>query len=446
MKTYTVILCGATGDLARRKIIPGLYDVMRSDAAVRWRIIGVAHDGILAAEMMQAARASIKDLDDGVWYALCENAQYISGDLNSDATYQAVARAVNEYDENRLVYCATPSELFIPITEKLINHGVIHRQDTDESTWHRVAYEKPFGRDGASAVALNNRLTVLLNEVQIYRVDHYLGKKATMALPAARMLDESFNDLWMKGAVDFVQVIVNESAGVGTRGAYYDAYGALKDMVQNHLLQVVALLLARDPVLDYPELCNEKKAILDALTFVDGAIGQYAGYTDEVFVNPTSTTETFAALRLGVTLPRWENLAVYIKTGKKLGHPKMVIYTVFRSSDTTKVGDMPLAVIGYDDNQVALIIGEEQIAHALSVSTGGPQDEQEFLHAYGRVLEFILQGDKTIFVSFAEIAQSWRIVDDIISRQLPLFRYAPGSAGPAELEEFNARNGVKWIL
>jgi len=446
MKTYTIVLCGATGDLARCKIIPSLYDVMRSDATISWRIIGVAYDKVSAAEMMQAARGSIKDLDEGVWYALCEQARYVAGDLTTDAPYSAVAELVKEHDENRLVYCATPPELFIPITEKLIAHKVIYRQDTDEPVWYRVAYEKPFGHDAASAAALNERLTVLLNEVQIYRVDHYLAKKWSMALPAARMLDESFNDLWMRGTLDSIQVIVNESIGIGSRGAFYDAYGALKDMVQNHLLQTVALLLAQDPVLDYPELCNEKKQILEKLHFVDGVIGQYEGYRQEPLVHATSTTETFAALRLSVDSARWQNLAVLVKTGKKLAHPKMVIYTVFKSSDPARVGDMPLAVIGYDDNQVGLVIGAEQIAHALTVSSGGPRDENEFLRAYGRVLEFIIQGDKTIFVSYGEIAQSWRLIDSIIAQQLPLASYAVGSTGPAALEEFNQRNGIEWIL
>ena len=446
MKTYTIVLCGATGDLARRKIIPGLYDVMCGDPAVQWRIIGVAQEKISAAEMMQGARASIKDLDEGVWYALCEKARYIAGDLATDMPYAAIANITTEFDEDRLVYCATPSEFFVSITEKLIQHRVIRRQDTDESVWYRVAYEKPFGSNGLSAAAINEKITVLLNEVQIYRVDHYLAKKWSMALPAARMLDDVFNGLWQHSTLESLQVVVNESAGVGTRGAYYDSYGALKDMVQNHLLQAVSLLLLADPVLDYPELSDEKKKVLASLVFVDGVLGQYERYRDEPLVGATSATETFAALRLAVNQPQYKDTMVLIKTGKKLAAPKMVIYAVFKSNDRSVLETMPLAVVAYNDNKVALVIGSDDIAQAVASSGAEIADTNELLHAYGRILEFIIQGDKTIFVSYGEIALSWQLIDAIISQNLPLASYSVGSAGPQELSAFNERNSVKWIV
>jgi len=442
MKT-TILLFGATGDLAVRKLIPAIHDVAVIDQH-SYTIVGIAYDVVDAASMMASARSHVRDLDAEAWALLCERAQVIRGDFNDPAVYEQLAQL--QLDGNILVYCATRSDFFIPITQMLVQYGVIKRQEEGALPWARIAYEKPFGLSSASAQAINSVATSLLDESQIFRVDHYLGKKATAALPAMRMLDETFNRLWVNADIAFLQVIVHESSGIGTRGGYYDSAGALADMVQNHLLQIVSLLVAHDPLFDYPHLTDEKKKSLAALSIVDGVLGQYVGYTREPHVAADSKTETFAALRLSADIGQWKNVPVFVKTGKGLKDKKMVIYLVLKSQDTSRVADMHLAVVAYSDNEVGLVIGRKEIEAALSPEGCGPVDESETLDAYGRMLEFITQGDRTLFVAYEEIARSWEIVEAFKGQAPVVHAYEPGSVGPQALDEFNKKHGVEWLL
>ncbi|MDQ5890748.1 MAG: glucose-6-phosphate 1-dehydrogenase [Candidatus Dependentiae bacterium] len=446
MKPCTIILFGATGDLAVRKIIPAIHDLMRTEKT-HYRLIGVSREEVNPAFMLALARPYVNGMDEAVWNVLHENSHFVTGDFQNKKTYKMIGDLLPEDGaDNRLVYCATASEFFVPITQHLLESHIIHRQDTEESVWHRIAYEKPFGSSGETAQAMELAIRAMLDESQVFCVDHFLAKKALLAFPVARMLDESFNDLWMHGNLESIQIIMNETSEVGIRGRYYDAYGALRDMVQNHALQAAALLLMNDPALGYPHVSQEKKDVLTAITAEDAILGQYEGYVKNELVDSNSKTETFAAIRLSADLPQWEGVPIFIKTGKLLATQKLVIHVMFRSNDTTRMADMPMAVIAFTDNSVALVIGENEIAESLTVTKGPEPDPNDALDAYGRVLEFLMQGDRTIFVSFEEIKHMWRIIDALKAQDLPVYTYAKGSNGPAELEDFCKRNHMKWVL
>lgn len=445
MKPRTVILFGATGDLATRKIIPALYELMSAEKQP-CRLIGVARDEMSVQQLLEKSKAHIAAPDEAVWDSLSRGADYIAGDFNDPATYARLAALLPGEDDDRLVYCATAATFFEPITAHLVLQGIVRRQDTDEEVWHRIAYEKPFGSDGAHALELHKRLATLLNDYQIYRVDHYLMKKAPLAFMIARLLDESFDDLWRRGSITQMQIVMNEAHGVGTRGHYYDQCGALKDMIQGHALQTVALLGVAVASLDYPDLCSAKRDVLAAMEVNDVLLGQYEGYTHEPHVAADSVTETFAALRLSIQNERWAGIPIFVKTGKMLATQRFAVYVHFSSSDPSRVADMPMAVVAYGDNEVALVVGEEEIATALRVEHGVAKNPEERLQAYGRVLDFIVQGDKTLFVSFDEIVHMWRLVDAVIKHNPPVFLYPAGSNGPKQLEEFCGHNGMKWVI
>jgi len=444
MNPCTIILFGATGDLAARKIIPALHDLMRA-GGTEYRLIGVAHDALTTSEMLERARPHIRQFDESVWQKLLLHAQYVQGDFKKAATYKNLAALLTE-PGSRLLYLATGSEFFVPVTKYVLKYGVMDRQDGDETAWHRIAYEKPFGRSSDDAREIEKEVRALLAENQIYRVDHFLAKKAVMAFPVARLLDESFNELWMNGNIESIQIIMNEKSGIHLRGRYYDAVGAVKDMVQNHVLQAVALLLVDSPLLDYPDLSNEKKKVLARLSIADAVLGQYEGYEKESFVSPGSTTETFIAARVAVDAPRWNEVGIFVKTGKMVATQKMVIYVKFKSNDPERIADMPMAVVAFNDNSVALVIGEQEIAEAVRIADGASTESANQLDAYGRILEFIVQGDRTLFVSFDEIAEMWRVTDALIAQKLPVHSYAPQTDGPKELETFCKRNKMEWIL
>ncbi len=444
MNPCTIILFGATGDLAARKLIPAIHDLIHTSGG-DYRLVGVAHDELTAQEMLERARPHVRELDEKAWQVLSEKTQYVHGDFADAKLYKKLSALLDD-SESRLLYLATSSEFFVPITKYALKYGVMHRQDADEAFWHRIAYEKPFGRSGDDALKIEKDIRALLPENQIYRVDHFLAKKAVVAFPVARMLDEAFNELWVNGNIESIQVIMNEKSGINLRGRYYDGAGAIQDMVQNHVLQAVALLLVDSPVLDYPDLCHEKKKVLARLSIADAVLGQYEGYEKESFVASGSMTETFIAARVAVDAPRWNEVAIFVKTGKMVATQKLVIYVKFKSNDPDRIEDMPMAVVAFSDNSVALVIGREEVAEAVHVTEGPNPDSRDQLDAYGRVLELIVQGDRTLFVSFEEIAEMWRITDALVAQKLPVHSYAPQTNGPKELEAFCKRNNMEWIL
>jgi len=419
----TVLLFGATGDLAARKLIPALHDLQLADG-VSHRLIGIANSSSDANSFMEKARPHVRHLDSAVWEALVSNAHYVCGDFSDNETYAAIKNILGDYKGPLLAYCASSSDYFVSITEQLVARGIMRKQDEVAENWHRIAYEKPFGFDAISAREMNDAIVALLSEEQIFRVDHFLGKKATMALPAARMLEESFNDLWCNGDIESIQVVVSETAGIHDRGAYYDRYGVLKDMVQNHVLQIVALLLSDNPFFEFEIFSREKKKALHSLRIVDGVLGQYKGYRDENAVTADSSTPTFAALALSSNMERWRGIPVFVKTGKMLDSQKFVVHLVFRSADITVSPDMPLAMIAYSDNDVGIFFGAEEITRALEATASPRGNPDDSLNAYGRVLEFIMQGDHTISVSFEEILAAWQIVDAFIEKSQPVHAYA----------------------
>jgi glucose-6-phosphate 1-dehydrogenase len=441
MTTHTILLFGASGDLAMRKLIPALHEVMKSNAAVQWRLIGVARDVLSAAEMMERAKHHVVHYDEVLWKKLCDAAVYVPGDFNDATLYTSLAHVVGVHNTPLLVYCATSSEYFVPITQGLVSAGIMKKQSASEDLWQRIAYEKPFGTDAASAHALNDALLQLLSEGQIFRIDHYAAKKGVISILGARILDPHFNEVWQAVTFKSLQIVVNEQDGIGLRGGYYDDRGALQDMIQSHLLQFLALITVHEPILDQPYLGFNKAEILAACTIQDVLLGQYAGYRKEPHVTPRSKTETFVAARVSIDLPRWKDVAIFLKTGKKIAPAGAVMYAVCTEVDQT---DLSIGCVVQGDNSAAFISDPALIREALQATTQTAAADP--LRAYGRILEFMIEGEKTFCLTIAEIAEMWRIVDAVSSQKHSVHSYKVGSAGPDELAEFSAKHGIEWII
>ncbi|MEI7580425.1 MAG: hypothetical protein WCJ17_01370 [bacterium] len=441
MTTHTILLFGASGDLAMRKLIPALHEVMKSDSSVIWRLIGIAHDAITADDMMQRAQSHVAQFDEELWQKLCSNVEYVQGDFTDAAVYTKLAERLGNQKTPLLVYCATSSDYFLPITQGLVSAGIMKKQNAPEDVWQRIAYEKPFGSDAASAHALNDALLELLTEGQIFRIDHYAAKKGPMSILGARILDPHFNEVWQAVNFKSLQIVVNEQDGIGLRGGYYDARGALHDMLQSHLLQFLALVAVHEPVLHQPYLGFNKAEILAACSIQDVVLGQYSGYRKEAHVAPRSKTETFVAARVCIDLPRWKDVAIFLKTGKKLAQPGNVMYAICSEVDQT---DLSIGCVVQGDNGAAFMSDASLIRQSLQTVT--PTAAAEPLRAYGRILEFMIAGEKTFCLTIAEIAEMWRIVDAVSLQKHPVHSYKAGSAGPDELVEFSVKHGIEWII
>jgi glucose-6-phosphate 1-dehydrogenase len=436
-----MVLFGASGDLAMRKLIPAFHEVMKSDPVIEWRVVGVAHDVITAKEIMHRAQPYVAQCDEAIWKKLCDNIEYVQGDFTDATLYSKIAGVLGAQTTPTLIYCATASDYFLPITQGLVAAGILKKNNSGEEMWHRIAYEKPFGHDAASAQALHDALMNMLDESQVFRIDHYTAKKGPMSILGARLLDPHFNQAWQSVRFKSLQIVVNEQDGIGLRGGYYDARGALQDMVQGHLLQFLALVAMTEPVLHQPYLGFNKTEILAACTVEDVLLGQYTGYRKEAHVAPRSKTETFVAAKLKIDLPQWEDVAIFIKTGKKIAPAGAVMYGLCVDTDQS---DLSIGCVVQGDNGATFLSDPAAIKNALQASTA--QAMADPLRAYGRILEFMIAGEKTFSVTIDEILESWRIIDEAKSYKQPVHSYKAGSVGPDELAEFSAKHGIEWII
>ncbi|HUB56889.1 MAG TPA: glucose-6-phosphate dehydrogenase [Mycobacterium sp.] len=434
-----LVIFGITGDLARKMTFRALYRLERREL-LQCPVLGVASEDITKEELVKRARKAIADsgeeLDDKVFDRLADRLSYLHGDVTDSALYNSLAKRIGR-NHDCLYYLEMPPSLFAPIVENLGRAGLLERS--------RVALEKPFGHDLASAQELNARLHAVLDEEQILRVDHFLGKQPVVELEYLRFGNLALAELWDRNSISEIQITIAEDFGVEDRGKFYDGVGALRDVVQNHLLQVLAGLAIEPPVGPSADDLNDKKAdVLRAIPALDPdrcVRGQYSGYTDIDGVAKRSQTETFIALRAEIDNWRWAGVPIFLRAGKAMAErvTEVRLFT-HRVPALAFLPDRRRA----EPNQIVLRIDPDPgLRLQLTALDGGSwrdvhldssfmQDLGEPLTPYERLLHAGLTGDHQLFAREDGIEETWRIVQPLLDSPGKVHRYEPGSWGPED--------------
>jgi glucose-6-phosphate 1-dehydrogenase len=462
MKNVTIILFGATGDLSKRKIIPALYRFISKKKIENFTIIGAAFDDVTADQMINAAKPFVQEGEEQYWDILRKNSYYKKINFTAEGDYSALHDFVQECEKkhatvhSRLFYLATSSQFFCPITYSCAEVGLLQRKQQHDQVWHRIVYEKPFGYDLQSAHKINECIKESINETQVYRIDHYLTKEIVSNIATIRFTNCVLEPLWSNRYIDQVQIVLSESGGVEGRGMYYDTAGALKDVVQNHMLEMLALVCMEPPEkLTGDYIRAERVKVLEKVRFIDGILGQYDGYRSEKHVDASSRTDTYASLKLAVDTPRWVGVSFYLKTGKRLDKKETIIHIKFKQVDCLLTRGCPT-----DSNWLTIKIAPEAIfLLTLNVKVPGTADKitpvgMEFCHsclygpqtpeAYEVLIEEVMRGEQSISVRFDEIEYAWKLIDAIEAQRLPLCGYVQGSTGPQEEKQHMEKHGMRW--
>jgi glucose-6-phosphate 1-dehydrogenase len=479
VRPTALVIFGATGDLAHRKLLPALYNLAHEGALPeRFELIGVARRDQPNEDFRAIARESIERFsrrhpDPSVLDGLVANIRYVPGTFDEDSVYSDIQRNLREFDEqagaqlNRVFYLSTAPQFFPLISQKLGQAGLDQADDAET----RVVIEKPFGYDLDSARKLNAEVLEVFEESQVFRIDHYLGKETVQNLMALRFANSLFEPVWNRNFIDYVQITAAEDIGIEGRAGYYEGAGALRDLVQNHMLQLLALLTMEPPAsFEANRLRDEKLKVLEAIVppapdevatmavraqYGSGVVGgnPVPGYLEEDGVAPDSRTETYAALRLHVSNWRWAGVPFYLRTGKRLARKvteiavalKPIPHLAFQSSGS----------VGVQPNQIILTVQpDEGVSVSLGAKIPGPTMRirpvnMEFRYgtsfmsespeAYERLILDAMRGDATLFTRNDEIEALWGIIDPILtawhedtSSTIP--QYESGSQGPAEAE------------
>jgi glucose-6-phosphate 1-dehydrogenase len=484
------VVFGAMGDLTKRKLLPALYNLQANGLLPRdFAFIGIARRALEDDAFREYAASAARELGarpkgGGPPADFTARIHYVKGDFEDPGTYQALsatlARCARDHGTagNALFYLATPPGEFLPIVRGLAGAGLV-RQDAG---WRRVVVEKPFGHDLESARTLNRALTEVLGEGQVFRIDHYLGKETVQNLMVFRFANGMFEPIWNRRYVDHVQITVAEELGVEGRGAYYEKAGVVRDLVQNHMLQLLALVAMEPPSTLAPEAVrNEKMKVLDAIRSMtpeqvlrDAVRGQYGGgvvegqrvpgYREEPDVSRSSQTETFAALRLCVENWRWAGVPFYLRSGKRLPRRHTQISIQFRRPPLLLFEEAGVEHI--EPNRLDILVQpEEAISISMKAKRPGPaialeQVRLDFSYSqfgplppttgYERLLHDVMIGDAELFHRADLVEASWRIVAPALdvwatlpARDFP--NYEAGSWGPAAATELLARDGHRWV-
>ncbi len=458
----TFIILGATGDLAKRKLLPALCAFIHKNQPKNYRIIGAAFDDISVDTLFEHGRSYIPPDLHTTYNELKQQTDYQKLDFLNPQDFIALRELVESREHtyglsgNRLVYLAAATHFYCPITEHLAQSKLVVNASELNQRWHRVVYEKPFGHDRASAEVINACISRYFSEEQIYRIDHYLTKELVSNIALLRFTNCVFEPLWNKRYIDNVQIILNEEIGIENRGSYYDAYGALSDVVQNHMLQLMALVAMESPkFLTGEYIRTARRDVLQHVEIVDGLLGQYQGYRQEEMVAPDSRTETFAALHLKINNERWSGVPFYLKTGKWLEKKETVIYINFKEVTCLLTNHCPSP-----SNYLTIRIAPEAVfSLSLNAKKTGVADEvmpinMDFCHscifglvtpeAYEVIFQEIIKGEQSIAVRFDEIEAAWDIIDKLKAHTLPVYPYPMKGSGPKEVKDFEKKHGMRW--
>jgi glucose-6-phosphate 1-dehydrogenase len=473
--TTSIIIFGASGDLTQRKLIPSLFNLCRKGRLSKdFRIVGYGGTAYSDEAFRVHLEEGVKkfasfEFEPDQWADFVPNIYYLQGKYDKLDDFERLSEAMAGWENgggNRVYYMATPPGVFPSIIDML----GLTEQLTERQGWRRVVIEKPFGTDLASAQKLNQQIHRTLHENQIYRIDHYLGKETVQNILVTRFANTIFEPLWNRNYIDHVEITVAEKVGVEHRARFYDSVGVMRDMFQNHLLQLVSLVAMEPPSsFEASALRNEKVKVLNSIkpmrseSVADRTVyAQYKGYRAEEGVNPESTTPTYAAIRLQIDNWRWQGVPFYLRSGKSLKEKLSQItiqfkeppLLLFNSASDSPTPNMLVLYLQPDEGvhwrfeaKVPDTISETrsvdmEFHYADSFGkTGIPE-------AYERLLLDTISGDASLFTRADEVETAWGLIDPILqawdSNNQPIARYEVGSWGPKEADELLSRDGRKW--
>jgi glucose-6-phosphate 1-dehydrogenase len=487
-----MVIFGASGDLTKRKLLPALYNLARDGLLSKhFAVIGLSRSAMTHDEFREKLGAELREyataaFDEQLWNWFAERLYYLPGDMDKAETYQRLEKLLHEVDEthgteqNHFYYLATAPQFFSPVVEQLGAAGLAQQHG---AVWRRVIFEKPFGRDLASARQLNRDVSKVLEENQVYRIDHYLGKETVQNIMVLRFANGIFEPVWNRRYIDHVQITVSEDLGVEERGGYYEHSGALRDMVPNHIFQLISLTAMEPPIsFDADAVRDEQAKVLRAIQpMVPEEVlrrtvrGQYGagtidgeevpGYREEHKVSPESTTETFVAMKVYIDNWRWADVPFYLRTGKR--QPKRVTeigiqfkrapFILFRQTAIQQLTPNRLTLRIQPDEGISLTFGAKVPGPVLKMGTV----DMDFKYAdyfgskpstgYERLLYDCMLGDATLFQRADMTEASWAVVEPILDvwkalppRDFP--NYKAGTWGPQAADDLLEREGRAWKI
>ncbi len=482
----SLIIFGVTGDLSRKKLMPAVYDLAnRGLLPPGFALVGFARRDWETQDFEQVVHDAVKQyartpFHEEVWRQLSAGIRFVSGDFDDEEAFARLADTLSALDRergtmgNHAFYLSIPPKSFPLVTEQLRRSGLAEARTGE---WRRVVIEKPFGSDLQTARELNEVVESVFPPDSVFRIDHYLGKETVQNILALRFANMLYEPIWNANYVDHVQITMAEDIGVGGRAGYYDGIGAARDVIQNHLLQLLALTAMEEPVsFDAADLRAEKEKVLSAVRLprdlsTGTARGQYAsgwqggqwvpGFLDEEGMNPESVTETYAAMRLDINTRRWAGVPFYLRAGKRLGRRVTEIAVVFKrapqylfaEAQTSALGQNALVIRVQPDEGVTIRFGSKVPGAGMQVRDVtmdfgyGHAFTEASPEAYERLILDVLLGDPPLFPRHEEVELSWKILDPIEefwATQGRPEQYAPGTWGPQSADELLARDGRVW--
>jgi glucose-6-phosphate 1-dehydrogenase len=480
------VIFGVTGDLSRKKLMPAVYDLAnRGLLPPGFALVGFARREWEDEDFEKVVHDAVKQyartpFHEDVWKQLAQGIRFVQGEFDDAEAFERLKSTLDELDRergtmgNHAFYLSIPPKSFPQVTEQLRSSGLAEQVN---GQWRRVVIEKPFGSDLETARELNDVVESVFPPDSVFRIDHYLGKETVQNILALRFANQLYEPLWNSNHVDHVQITMAEDIGVGGRAGYYDGIGAARDVIQNHLLQLLALTAMEEPVsFDAADLRAEKEKVLSAVRLPADlsehtARGQYAGgwqggekvagFLDEDGMNPESTTETYAAIRLDIGTRRWAGVPFYLRAGKRLGRRVTEIAVVFKrapqylfeESRTSALGQNALVIRVQPDEGVTIRFGSKVPGAEMHVRdvtmdfSYGHAFTEASPEAYERLILDVLLGDPPLFPRHEEVELSWKILDPIekfwASQGAPE-QYRPGTWGPQSADDLMERDGRVW--